>query len=174
MGRRLAGPGMALREASPRAESANSLRRQRDFAADASHELRTPLAIITARPSMTLRRPSGRAHGPRRTLQRSTTFAEETDHLSGLVERPLGPHPGGPRGGIEIERTAVDLAAIAVSAVANLESLARDRNIELGLTAEPAPLDGDARTTPPACHHPRRQCHPTFTEWRLVQREHFT
>jgi signal transduction histidine kinase len=119
----------------------NSLRRQRDFAADASHELRTPLAIIRATVDDLRADPDGARPTVRAALD---DIAEETDHLSGLVSDLLV-LTRADAGGIEIERTAVDLAEIAVSAVANLESLARDRHIELGLAAEPAPLDGDAR-----------------------------
>jgi signal transduction histidine kinase len=70
-------------------------------------------------------------------------IAEETDHLSGLVSNLLV-LTRADAGGIEIELLPVDLAAIATSAVANLESLARDRHIELRSTADAAPLDGDA------------------------------
>jgi signal transduction histidine kinase len=119
----------------------NSLRRQRDFAADASHELRTPLAIIRATVDDLRADPDWARPTVRAALD---DIAEETDHLSGLVGDLLV-LTRADAGGIEIERTAVDLAAIAVSAVANLETLARDRHIELRLAAEPAPLDGDAR-----------------------------
>jgi signal transduction histidine kinase len=119
----------------------NSLRRQRDFAADASHELRTPLAIIRATVDDLRADPDWARPTVRAALD---DIAEETDHLSGLVSDLLV-LTRADAGGIEIEPTDVDLAEIAASAVGNLESLARDRLIELRLAAEAAPLDGDAR-----------------------------
>ena len=47
-------------------------------------------------------------------------------------------------GAIEVDRAPVDLAEIAASAVGNLESLARDRQVELRSSTEPAPMEGDA------------------------------
>lgn len=118
----------------------DSLRRQRDFAADASHELRTPLAIIRATVDDLRAQPAGARPTVRAALD---DIAEEADHLSRLVSDLLV-LTRADAGGIEIERSAVDLAEITVSAVANLETLARDRHIELRLSAEAAPLDGDA------------------------------
>lgn len=118
----------------------DSLRRQRDFAADASHELRTPLAIIRATVDDLRAQPDSAGPNVRTALD---DIAEETDHLSGLVSDLLV-LTRADAGGIEIELVPVDLAAIATSAVANLESLARDRHIELQSTADAAPLDGDA------------------------------
>ena len=118
----------------------DSLRRQRDFAADASHELRTPLAIIRATVDDLRIQPDGARPAVRAAID---DIAEETDHLSGLVSDLLV-LTRADAGGIEIELVPVDLAAIATSAVANLESLARDRHIGLQTSAEAAPLDGDA------------------------------
>ena len=118
----------------------DSLRRQRDFAADASHELRTPLAIIRAAVDDLRAEPDGERPVVHAALD---DIAEETDHLSSLVGDLLVLSRAD-AGAIEIERTEVDLEEIAVSAVGSLESLARDRHVTLQPATEPAPLDGDA------------------------------
>ena len=118
----------------------DSLRRQRDFAADASHELRTPLAIIRATVDDLRAEPDGHRAVVRAAMD---DIAEETDHLTGIVSDLLVLSRAD-AGAIEVERFPVDLATIAASAVGNAGSLARDRDVNVELAAEPAAMDGDA------------------------------
>jgi signal transduction histidine kinase len=118
----------------------DSLRRQREFAADASHELRTPLAIIRATVDDLRAQPDGALPTVHAALD---DIAEETDHLAGLVGDLLVLSRAD-AGALEVDRAPVDLAEIAASAVGNLESLARDRGVELLTSTRSAPMDGDA------------------------------
>ena len=117
----------------------DSLRRQREFAADASHELRTPLSIV--RTSLDyLRHHSGETI----ELHRETLddIGTEVDHLTGLVDSLLV-LARADSGALEIASEPVDLADVAASALGGLGPLAESRAISLTLDAEPAQVQGD-------------------------------
>ena len=115
-----------------------SLRRQREFAADASHELRTPLAITRAAIAELRRSPADRA-----TVDRSLEDLDAgTDRLQRLVDDLLLLARTDAEA-VEIEIVDADLAQVAAETVEELESVARDRGVRLRLDIEPAPLQGD-------------------------------
>jgi signal transduction histidine kinase len=117
-----------------------SLRRQREFAADASHELRTPLAVIRAsvdeleqradRPV----RDSGPALGDIRA---------EVDHITALVDDLLL-LARSDSGAIALERVPLDLAGVAEEAIPPLAGLAQRRGARVVLDPAPTPIVGDA------------------------------
>ncbi len=108
------------------------------FTADASHELRTPLAVILSQVELALSRPR-EAPAYREALEACGRAAHR---MKSLVEDLLT-LARADSGKLELRREPCDLAAIAGSAVALLEPLARDRGIRIELRARPAPLAGD-------------------------------
>jgi signal transduction histidine kinase len=115
-----------------------SLRRQREFAADASHELRTPLTITRASIAE-LRR--GRADPAivARALDDLDAGTSRIEHLVGdllLLARTDAE-------AIELEPVSTDLAHLAAEATETLEPVAAARGIRLALDVEPSPLEGD-------------------------------
>jgi signal transduction histidine kinase len=115
-----------------------SLRRQREFAADASHELRTPLAIATAAIAELRRSPQDVA-----TVRRSIEDLDAgTDQLRRLVDDLLLLARTDAEA-VELESVDSDLAQVAAETVEGLEPVARDRGVKLQLDIEPAPLRGD-------------------------------
>ena len=117
-----------------------SLRRQREFAADASHELRTPLAVIRASVEHLRRH-------PRKPVESVGTALEdieaEVGRLTHLVDDLLL-LARADSGAIELEHRPLDLADVAADAVAPLAQLASERKVALVLDPEPAPAVGDA------------------------------
>ncbi len=117
-----------------------SLRRQREFAADASHELRTPLTIVRGSVE-DLRR---HADQPVREVGEALGDIEsEVVHLTGLVEDLLL-LARSDSGAVELRRDAVDLDEVAGEALQRLRSVADARGVTLQLDAAPARLAGDA------------------------------
>jgi two-component system, OmpR family, sensor histidine kinase CiaH len=115
-----------------------SLRRQREFAADASHELRTPLAITRAAIAELRRSPNDPA-----TVSRSLEDLDAgTDRLHRLVDDLLLLARTDAEA-VEIQAVDTDLAQVAAETVEGLESVARDRGVRLRLDIEPSPLQGD-------------------------------
>ncbi len=116
-----------------------SLRRQREFAANASHELRTPLAVIrTSVEDLERNRdaPVGAVGEALRDIR------DEVDHLTALVGDLLL-LARTDSGAVEMERLPLDLADVAAEAMAALATLAAGRDVRLLLDPEPAPVKGD-------------------------------
>jgi signal transduction histidine kinase len=111
-----------------------SLRRQREFAADASHELRTPLTIVRGNVERLRRGPDAEA---------LNDIEAEVDHLTGLVEDLLL-LARSDSGAVELRHDPVDLADVAGEALQRLRGLADARNVRLSLDAAPAGVTGDA------------------------------
>jgi len=117
----------------------DSLRRQREFAADASHELRTPLAVIRATVDELEQRPdrpiatAGAALGDIRA---------EVDHLTALVDDLLL-LARTDSGAVALERLPLDLAGVAEEAIPPLAGLAQRGGASVLLDPEPAPIVGD-------------------------------
>ena len=116
-----------------------SLRRQREFAADASHELRTPLAVVRGNLEHLQRHPDQTVAA----LHESVDDAQATvDHMTDLVESLLL-LARADSGVVELERIPVDLADVAATALDGLGTLARQREVRLVLDGAPATLEGD-------------------------------
>jgi signal transduction histidine kinase len=116
-----------------------SLRRQREFAADASHEFRTPLAIISASVDYLDRHrdePIDTADEALRDIR------EEVEHLSALVGDLLL-LARTDSGMVELEPMPVDLAEVAEEAVRSVTPLAEERQVQVLLDPAPTPLVGD-------------------------------
>lgn len=117
-----------------------SLRRQREFAADASHELRTPLAIVRG----SVEHLRHHADQPVRQVGEALTDIEsEVDHLTSLVEDLLL-LARSDSGMVELRRDRVELDEAAGEALQRLRGLADARGVTLQLDAAPAHLQGDA------------------------------
>jgi two-component system, OmpR family, sensor histidine kinase CiaH len=118
----------------------DSLRRQRDFAADASHELRTPLAVIRTSVDHLRRHPDAPVGSVGTALD---DIGAEVDRL-GELTNDLLLLARADSGALEIERQAVDVADVAASALSSLGPLAAQRGVTLRLDGVPALVSGDA------------------------------
>jgi signal transduction histidine kinase len=118
----------------------DSLRRQREFAADASHELRTPLAVVRGSVEHLLRHPSSTIAEQHETLE---DVKAETDHLTELVEALLL-LARADSGAIELDRQPLDLADATTTALEPLTGMAKARGVILSLDARPTTAVGDA------------------------------
>jgi signal transduction histidine kinase len=102
-----------------------ALRRQRDFVADAAHELRTPLSIGRAAAELGLASEAEADHyaALEQTLVQNTHLTRLVEDLSLLARADSGAVP--------LERTRVDLSRLVRATVADMELLARAREIAL-------------------------------------------
>lgn len=114
-----------------------SLRHQREFAADASHELRTPLTVI--RSNVAALRGGDRAPDEREMLE---DIDAEADRMARLVDQLLL-LARTDSGAQEVERRSVDLAEEAADALEPLVRVADARRVAVELDVEPTPLEGD-------------------------------
>lgn len=117
-----------------------SLRRQREFAADASHELRTPLSVIRASVEHLHRHRQRSVESVGNALE---DIDAEVGRLTRLVDDLLL-LARADSGAIELERAPLDLSDVAAEAVAPLAQLAGEWNVSLVLDPRPAPTVGDA------------------------------
>jgi signal transduction histidine kinase len=108
-----------------------SMRRQRDFVADAAHELRTPLAIMRTAAELGLAdgSPQEQQVALEQTLSQSTHLARLVDSLSLLARADSGV--------VTLEREPVSVSELARSTVEGVEILAEEREVTLQLSAQP-------------------------------------
>lgn len=117
----------------------DSMRRQREFAADASHELRTPLAIVRGSVEH-LRR---HAAQPVASVGDALDDIEsETARLTALVEDLLT-LARTDSGALDLARVPTDLAEVVLDASGPLAGVAQGKGVHLEVDARPCPMDGD-------------------------------
>jgi signal transduction histidine kinase len=117
----------------------DSIRRQREFAADASHEFRTPLAVIRSSVEHLERH---REEPVASVGDALGDIRDEVEHLTALVGDLLL-LARTDSGVVEMERQPLDLSDVAGEALAAVSSLAAERGVEILLDPEPAPTVGD-------------------------------
>lgn len=118
-----------------------SLRRQREFAADVSHELRTPLAVVRATAAdLEARREEPIANAGADLEE----IAGQVDHMTELIDELLL-YARAESGAVELASERVDLADAAASASARLRRLADRAGVRLTAELTPVEVVGDAR-----------------------------
>ena len=116
-----------------------SLRRQREFAADASHELRTPISVIKAGVEDIRRNHRAVAADAAATLD---DVEAEADRLTNLVDDLLL-LARADSGRLQLRHEPVDLADAAGDAIHSLARRAEPAGVSLQLEATPTPVIGD-------------------------------
>jgi signal transduction histidine kinase len=118
-----------------------SLRRQREFAADASHELRNPLSVVRATVADLERRPDERIGDATADLQE---IEAQTDRLTELIDELLL-FARAESGAIELAHEQVDLSEAALAATNRLGRLAAQHEATIEAHLAPAEIRGDPR-----------------------------
>ncbi len=116
-----------------------SLRRQREFAADASHELRTPLTVIRSSVEHLQRH---RDEPVRESQEALDDIDAEVSHLATLIDDLLL-LARSDSGAIELDRVPLDLGDIAFEAASLLGRTAESRGVTVHVDPEPAMIIGD-------------------------------
>lgn len=117
----------------------DSLRRQREFAADASHELRTPLTILRGSLEDMRRHPEKPVGKVGTALE---DMSAEVDHMTDLVDGLLL-LARADSGVVEIQQGTVDLADAATAALGELSPIASERGVTLWFDGQPTQVTGD-------------------------------
>jgi signal transduction histidine kinase len=121
------------------ANQRTSLRRQREFAADASHELRTPLTVIRSSVDYLARHrtePVGQVGAALEDID------DEVSHMTSIVEDLLL-LARSDSGAVELEHVPVDLGDVATDGASALSKPATDRGIRVEVDPQPAVIAGD-------------------------------
>jgi signal transduction histidine kinase len=116
-----------------------SLRRQREFAADASHELRTPLSVIRATIEHFERHPERNLGQEGEALE---DVRAEVDHLTALVGDLLL-LARTDSGVEELAAEPLDLEPLVREGMDGLRPIAAERSVGLDVDATATPLTGD-------------------------------
>jgi signal transduction histidine kinase len=116
-----------------------SLRRQREFAADASHELRTPLTVLQTSLEYLLRHPEKRV---RDSTDVVNDMQGEIGQLTALVDDLLL-LARSDSGTVTLRSERFDLSEVADEVLQSLRTLAAERNVALRLDAAPVVVEGD-------------------------------
>jgi signal transduction histidine kinase len=116
-----------------------SLRRQREFAADASHELRTPLTVLRTAVEYVERHPEQRIADMGEVV---SDMHDEVDQMTALVGDLLL-LARTDSGAVDVERVPLDLADVATDALSTVTTLAAAREVRLTLDPSPTPVLGD-------------------------------
>jgi signal transduction histidine kinase len=117
-----------------------SLRRQREFAADASHELRTPLTVVRSSLEYLRRHPSepvGEVGGALEDID------SEVDRMASLVDDLLL-LARSDSGAIALARQPLDLGDVAAAAASSMAKPAGAKDVKVVVDPEPAMVEGDS------------------------------
>jgi signal transduction histidine kinase len=117
----------------------DSLKRQREFAADASHELRTPLAIIRGSVADLHRNPNRPVAEVGNALE---DVEAEVQHMTRLVDDLLL-LARSDSGAVEMRREPVELSEVTGEALQSLRGVAEQKDVTLRLDAAPVTIAGD-------------------------------
>ena len=116
-----------------------SLRRQREFAADASHELRTPLTVIRSSVEYLQRHRDEPVSAVGAAL---VDIDDEIRHLTAIVEDLLL-LARSDSGAVALEHVPVDLGDVAADGASAMGKPATDRGVRVVVDPQPAVVAGD-------------------------------
>ena len=117
-----------------------SLRRQREFAADASHELRTPLTVVRSSLEFLRRHPAEPVAEVGGALD---DIDSEVDRMTSLVDDLLL-LARSDSGAVPLSRQPLDLGDVAASAASAMAKPAGAKDVRVLVDPEPAMVEGDS------------------------------